>query len=75
LIVIVCPRRSSVGLHIHDLGTPISNFAVPEFYDAALLENNLEIRTSFDIFSPVVQAERRETTERARKIGFMGCSV
>jgi hypothetical protein len=31
--------------------------------------------SSFDIFSPVVHAEKRETTERASNNVFMGCSV
>ena len=33
-----------VGVHIDDLGTSIPNFTVPEFDNAAVLENNLEIR-------------------------------
>jgi hypothetical protein len=32
-----------VGLHIHDLGSPIPNFAVPEFDNPAVLENNFEV--------------------------------
>jgi hypothetical protein len=33
-----------VGLRVHNLGTPISNFAVPEFDNPAVLENNGKIR-------------------------------
>jgi len=29
---------------IHDLGAPISNFAVPEFDNPAVFENNVEVR-------------------------------
>jgi hypothetical protein len=34
-----------VGVHVHNLVTSISNFAVTKFDNAAVLENNLEIRT------------------------------
>jgi hypothetical protein len=33
----------SVGVHVHDLWTSISNFAVSKFENSAVLENNLEV--------------------------------
>jgi hypothetical protein len=96
---------------IHDLRTPISNFAMSEFDNPTVLENNVEVRaipdqpvmrrcvypscsygpllrtasgrpripttccrvipgSSLDICSPIVRAERRETTENVSNIAF-----
>jgi len=97
---------------IHDLWAPISNFAMSEFDNPTVLENNVEVRaiprptgdeamrifellvrpllrtasgrpripttcwrvipgSRPDIFSPVVQAEKRETTAIVSNIAFM----